>query len=353
MRIVLRLALLLSLGAMLLPGCARLPPRPELPEDLALSIAADTTLDAAAAPLLAAHPGESGFRIVSDGVEAFALRAFSARAAGRSLDVQYYIWHNDLTGKLLARELLRAADRGVRVRLLLDDLDARANNFALAGLEAHPQIQVRLFNPFASRGGTLRKMGELATGLSRLNHRMHNKTWIADNRVAIAGGRNIGDEYFAASDQVNFLDTDFAVVGPAVEEISASFDQYWNSQAVWPMASLSPKLIGEDALRELRANAEVVSRQAAESPWVKSLAGSDVVQDVRSGQVEFHWTPRWQVLADDPLKALLDDHPLERSHVLRGFIAALEESKSTISSRSLNGYLRKTFTRPSSISMTL
>ena len=147
-------------AALLLAACAGAPPRPELAPESALPPARGTRLDERVQADLAAHPGQSGFRLVFDGVEAFALRAASARAAGRSLDVQYYIWHNDTTGRLLVRELLQAADRGVRVRLLLDDMDARASNFALAGLDAHPNVEVRVYNPYGSREGSVGKFVE-------------------------------------------------------------------------------------------------------------------------------------------------------------------------------------------------
>ena len=311
-------------------GCASLPPRPELPGQLALPAGTSTKLDGVIAPAMAAHPGQSGFRLVPSGVEAFALRALSARAAGRSLDVQYYIWHDDLTGKLLAKELVDAAGRGVRVRLLLDDMDARAKNFALAGLDAHPNIEVRLFNPFGSRQGGAGKVAELSTGFSRLNHRMHNKAWIADNRIAIAGGRNVGDEYFAAGEGVNFIDLDFAMVGPAVEQMSASFDQYWNSAAVWPMATLSPELANQASLDSLRAHAEALATEAAASPWIQALAGSDAVQQIQAGKLQFHWTSNWRVLSDDPLKALGADDPIARSAVLRGFTEVLGQARRSI-----------------------
>jgi cardiolipin synthase C len=178
-----RALLLCAPSQIFLPARGRLPTRPEVPPVTALPPGSATSLDARFAPLQTSHPGQSSFRLVPDGVEAFALRGLMTRAAGRTLDVQYYIWHDDLTGRLLAHELLNAADRGVRVRLLLDDMDAHAHNFGLAALAAHANISVRLFNPY----------------VSRINHRMHNKTWIADNRLAIAGGRNIGDEYFTAS----------------------------------------------------------------------------------------------------------------------------------------------------------
>jgi putative cardiolipin synthase len=311
-------------------GYTRLPERPELPVQHALPTALATPLDQGIDPLLSAHAGESGFRLVSDGVEAFALRAFSARAAGRSLDVQTYIWHDDLTGKLLARELLAAADRGVRVRLLLDDMDARAKNFSLAALDAHDNIEVRLFNPFASREGMLGKLAEFATSFSRINHRMHNKAWIADNRLAIAGGRNIGNEYFSASDAMNFQDLDFATLGPAVGRMSESFDRYWNSAATWPQATLSPGLGDGDALASLRTSIDRSMQQDAVSPWVQSLAGSNAVKRIVSGDLPVHWTAQWKLLSDNPLKALAEDDPLARSEVMRGLSEAIRHARGSI-----------------------
>ncbi len=175
-----------------------------------------------------------------EGPEAFAIRSHTALVAGRSLDVQTYIWHDDATGAYLAYRALEAADRGVKVRLLVDDMDARGKNYQFAALDAHPNIEVRMFNPFGSRTGTLQFAFEAMGSFSRINRRMHNKTWIADNRIAIVGGRNLGDEYFGASEEVNFVDLDFAMVGPIVRDASASFDRYWNSPAAYPMALLSP-----------------------------------------------------------------------------------------------------------------
>ena len=174
-------------------------------------------------PAETAHPGESGFRLLSDGSEAFVVRMQSARLATRSLDVQTYIWHADVTGAYLGQVLLESADRGVRVRLLLDDLDARAKNDGLAALAAHPQVEVRMFNPWVTRKGTLAQAGEGALNFKRINRRMHNKSWIADNRIAVVGGRNVGDEYFGAGEEMNFVDLDFAMLGPVVRDVSANF----------------------------------------------------------------------------------------------------------------------------------
>ena len=125
----------------------------------------------------------------------------------------------------------------MKVRLLVDDMDARAANAGFAALAAHDNIEVRMFNPFASRKGKLAMMLEGLGSFSRINHRMHNKSWIVDNRLALVGGRNLGDEYFGASEEVNFVDLDFAMIGPIVRDVSRSFDDYWNSVAVYPMAS--------------------------------------------------------------------------------------------------------------------
>ena len=180
--------------------------RPGLPMDVAIAPGQGTELDDLITGPEALHPGQSGFRLVGHGPEAFAIRARTALLAGRSLDVQTYIWHADVTGKYLAHRALEAADRGLRVRLLVDDMDARAKNAGFAGLDAHPNIAVRMFNPFKSRTGKLSQVAEMLGSFNRINHRMHNKTWIADNRIAIVGGRNLGDEYFGASEDVNFVE---------------------------------------------------------------------------------------------------------------------------------------------------
>jgi putative cardiolipin synthase len=314
--------------ALLLTACASAPPpRPALEPASAFAPAASTTqLDQRTQAALAAHPGQSGFRLIFDGVEAFALRAMSARAAGRSLDVQYFIWHDDRTGRLLINELVSAADRGVRVRLLLDDMDARAKNFALAGLDAHPNIEVRLFNPYGSREGTAGKLVESAGNLKRINRRMHNKSWIADNQVALVGGRNIGDEYFAASGAVNFFDLDFLMAGPAVQELSRSFDEYWNAPASYPMATLSPELATKQSLDALLARSAEVLAQDLQSPYVLALKESAPVARILEGTAALHWASHWQVLVDDPMKAFRDDGQPANSRVLDALRAAMVES---------------------------
>ncbi len=295
--------LLVCLCFLALTGCAGLQPRPPLPAEAARPIASDTELDRRIGALESRHPGASGFRLVSEGSEAFVLRAGTAMLAERSLDVQTYIWHADLTGIALADKILAAADRGVRVRLLVDDMSARGNHYSFAALDAHPHIEVRLFNPFQSRAGRLRFMLEALGDFKRINRRMHNKSWIADNRIALVGGRNLGDEYFNASEQVNFVDLDFVMIGPIVREVSASFDRYWNSEAAYPVRLLAPRDVTPRALDALRAGMMPRAEEARRSRYAESLAADENVRKLVEGEVSIDWASTYRFVADDPLKA--------------------------------------------------
>ena len=197
---------------------------------------ADTLLD----PVEAAHPGQNGLANILDHKRAFAARVHAARMAGRSLDLIYYIWATDTSGWLLLSELLDAADRGVRVRLLLDDVNVQGFDLAFLGLNQHPNIEVRLFNPVLNRGHWIRRGAEFALGLSRFNRRMHGKVWITDGRLAILGGRNIADTYFGApgSDARLSHDADMVLGGPLVQSVEKAFDTYWNLGLSLPILTL-------------------------------------------------------------------------------------------------------------------
>jgi putative cardiolipin synthase len=314
--------------ALLLSACAQLPELPQLPVEPAVPVASGTVLDEVVGSAEARHPGQSGFRLVSAGTEAFALRAHTAKIAGRSLDVQTYIWHPDLTGRHLGYLLLSAADRGVRVRLLVDDMDARGMNFGFAALDAHPNIEVRMFNPLPSRKGTFAMVGDLLADSKRLNHRMHNKTWIADNRIAVVGGRNLGDEYFGAGEEVNFVDLDFAMVGPVVRDASASFDKYWNSRAAYPISLLSPEGVTEEALGRLRENLDVSEGEIRGSPFAELLLRDDSVLRLVSGDWTMAWSDNYSFISDDPLKALRE--PAEKSDVLGSLVPVLGDAEQAL-----------------------
>jgi putative cardiolipin synthase len=323
-----RLALLSLL--VVLAACAQLPPLPTLPEETALPPGEDTTLDQHIAAGEARRPRESAFRLVSDGMEAFALRARSAQIAGRSLDVQTYIWHEDLTGAFLAHELLEAADRGVQVRLLVDDMDARGKHAAFAALAAHQNIELRMFNPFASRYGALSFAAEALGSFGRINHRMHNKSWIADNRIAIAGGRNLGDEYFGASQEVNFVDLDFLMIGPVVREASASFDKYWNSPAAYPIEVLDPDGVNATALEAMRPKLAQFAKQAETSRYAAALRNDEHLKRLASGDWRMEWSDTYRFVSDDPIKATMKEGDPQRSQVASALVPMVQASRAEI-----------------------
>jgi cardiolipin synthase C len=313
-----------------LAACAQLPPLPTLPAETALPPGQDTTLDQHIAAGEARRPGESAFRLVSDGMEAFALRARSAQIAGRSLDVQTYIWHDDLTGAFLAHELLEAADRGVKVRLLVDDMDARGKHAAFAALAAHQNIELRMFNPFASRQGALSFAAEALRSFGRINHRMHNKSWIADNRIAIAGGRNLGDEYFGASEEVNFVDLDFLMIGSIVREASASFDKYWNSPAAYPIEVLDPDGVNATALEAMRPKLAQLAKEAGASRYAAALRNDEHLKRLASGDWRMEWSHTYRFVSDDPIKATMKEGDPQRSQVASALVPMVQASQTEI-----------------------
>jgi putative cardiolipin synthase len=230
-------ALLLAAAALLgITGCTTLPPRIAPPESHAYPDTAATLLGRVAAASLAADApaSASGFRLLPDGEHAFDARIALIQAATRSVDAQYYHVHADTAGAAFLQALRDAAVRGVRVRLLVDDFYAGDLYKLLRGLAAHPNAEVRLFNPLLVRYGTpIRRMLLSMREMARVNHRMHNKLLVVDNQVTVFGGRNIADEYFTRGGNAAFLDLDVLAVGAVVRDLSASFDRYWNSEQAW------------------------------------------------------------------------------------------------------------------------
>ncbi|WP_455482207.1 phospholipase D family protein [Bartonella sp. B35(2025)] len=196
--------------------------------------------------------------LIISNLDAFCVRAIGAAQAGRSLDLMYYIWDDDLTGRLLLNEVVEAADRGVRVRLLLDDINAQARDPAYIALDKHPHIEVRMFNPGRSRKGGFRRGLEIILRALIVTRRMHNKAFIVDGRVAFVGGRNLADSYFDAGKESHFRDLDLMLIGPSVKKVEAIFDDFWNSAVALPIRTLiSPKIASDlsywkDKLREFR-----------------------------------------------------------------------------------------------------
>jgi cardiolipin synthase C len=268
----------------------------------ALPVSADETLlDRLIAPLVKQHPDQSGLQLLEDNLDAFAARALAARRAGRSLDLQYYMWKHDLTGLLLTNEVLKAADRGVRVRLLLDDLNTYGFDRTHVALDTHPNISVRLFNPSRNRDDIIRRGFEMLLRAFLAIRRMHNKAWIADGRLAIIGGRNNGDAYFDADASSNFRDLDVLVLGETVRQTEAIFDEFWNCDAAIPIAALKkPRDKDLAALRQTLARVLVDERVR---PYLDRAAEDEATDAVPAGAGTVHWSRGAKVVSDPPQKA--------------------------------------------------
>jgi putative cardiolipin synthase len=323
-----RLAARFALLALLpwLTHCATAPRLDGIEPSYAIPSGASSRLDEAVVKDLGRDPAVSAVKLVEQNVMAFAYRAVSAAAAERTLDVQYYIWHEDFTGRLLAAELMRAAERGVRVRVLVDDIDARAKHELFVVADLHPNLEVRVFNPFYSRSGLLGKITEAVLRGSRLNHRMHNKAWIADNRVAIVGGRNIGDEYFGASEHSNFSDLDLLLAGPIVSQVSASFDDYWNSPNAVPVSRFDGKPPEQGALERLIAGAAEFREEAADSAYAAALRDVRARAELIARQAPPLRVENVLLLVDDPSKVGTRKEGLRASNVLAGLFSAMQEA---------------------------
>lgn len=238
--------------------------------------------------------GRSGLQLVADNYDAFAVRALAARSAVHTLDLMYYLWHDDNTGRLLMREVVRAADRGVKVRLLLDDINPRSTDATYLALDGHPNIQLRLFNATGMRNSRVLRMLELVARVFAMTRRMHNKAWIVDGKAAIVGGRNIGDAYFDAA-ETNFRDLDLLLLGPAAAQTSAIFERFWTCGVATPIRRLN------------RAKAK---RLAPFLVPIDGEASSRMLETIRHASLDeyiaatnaMHWIERARVISDPPEK---------------------------------------------------
>ena len=293
-----------------LGGCASLPPGAEFPRtrSLALERPAETRLGQAFEAAARKHDGKSGFRLQPAGSDGFLARMQMTEAAEKTIDVQYYIFQEDDTGKLLTDAILRAADRGVRVRVLLDDVDVSGRDKQIMTLGGHQRIEIRLFNPFAYRGSNrLLRAIEFTLDAPRLNRRMHNKLFVIDNAAAIVGGRNIGDEYFqTAPRDVEFGDYDVFAAGPIVKKLSETFDAYWNSSIAIPLAAFARESSATAWLEEYRATLNEHRIEMRETDYVKKVATGQPLAGMIAGTVPLVWSEA-EVVCDPPEKALAED----------------------------------------------
>ena len=306
-----RLALL-GIGLLsLLAGCASLPPGSDFPKSAsnALTRPEQTRIGRQLATAKAQYPGNSGFRLLAVGTDSFLLRMEMAQAAERTLDVQYFLIQSDDTGQLLIEALLKAADRGVRVRVLLDDAGSFGRDAQIRTLAGYPNVELRLFNPFAYRGNVgLLHVTEFLADATRLNYRMHNKLFVVDNEISIIGGRNIGDEYFQGSRDLEFGDYDIIAAGPIVNQVSNSFDDFWNSPMAIPIEALAG---GKPSAQDLEDYRGVLAAHharmiEADAPYMRALAASEPLTAMLDGRSSLAWA-NGEVIYDSPQKAKVQD----------------------------------------------
>jgi len=291
-----------------LNACATRPPATafDRPQTHALAATTATPLASALAPLEKQHPGESAVRLLPTGTDALQARVALARAASKTLDMQYYIAEEDNTGKLLLGAALHAADRGVRVRMLVDDLNFKDIDRIMAALDSHHNIEIRVFNPYGSAQRSFsERTRNFFTNLDHFTRRMHNKAMIADNQIAIVGGRNLGDEYFSASPTLQFRDLDAFVAGPVTQQISASFDDYWNSTVSYPLGVLNKQKFDPADLDKTREELRAHWRANADPLNAKPLNATPLDQQIAREQMGLFWAPT-EFHVDSPSKI---EHP--------------------------------------------
>jgi len=282
-----------------LVGCAQLPDNSQAKQSFVIDPNRSGRLQIAASALLPADTTQSAFIPLADGLEAFAKRVKLVDSADHSLDIQYYIWHSDLTGLVLIKRVLDAADRGVRVRILLDDIDTSGRELGLETLNHHPMIEIRVFNPIA--GSSFQTLNALMD-FNRVNHRMHNKSLTADGTAVILGGRNIGNEYFSAEAESSFADFDVLVVGPVLEQSNRNFDRYWNSAHSYPLSLLfhSTRDLSSE-LNSLRTQLLVNEQQANSTHYMQAVRNMNALHDDLSQDTNLLWGNTY-LLSDLPTK---------------------------------------------------
>lgn len=327
---------LVAAGALALPlllaGCGTLPMQPARAPSSTLAPEADSPLVQLSQGSLPS-PDSTGFRLMPLGAYSLDARIQLAQRARHSLDVQYYLIQDDRTGRLLLRNLRDAALRGVRVRLLVDDLYTSGADPLFVELAAFPNVEVRLFNPFCcGRSSLVTKYLASLGDFRRLNHRMHNKLFIADSAIAVAGGRNIADEYFMRSERENFVDMDTFLVGAVVPQLSRVFDSFWNSTQVYPVAAIiGSDLSREDQQRDFNRRVDDGEQMMAlKLPPYDILGYGPIGEDIEAGRLGLIWG-KAAAFADPPDKvAALTEEEARSKSVTKSVLDLIMASKSDV-----------------------
>ena len=314
--------IIVLLTVMVFIGCASVPlDYPKTPSG-ALSDTTETSLARSSTAWRASNPGLNGFYPLLEGFDAFGARLKLIDRAERSIDAQYFLMKPDYAGLVFTRKLLEAADRGVRVRFLLDDIFTTVDDLALILLNEHPNVELRIFNPISRKGSqTLNYMGHFETA----NRRMHNKSFTVDNQAAIVGGRNIAEEYFQLDTSGQFIDFDMLCTGPIVKDISTAFDTYWNHELAVPMDAL----YDEKDIEQLEAKKSQLSaamQESGESIYAKSI-DTELMRKFFARSLD-PYAAKARVIIDDPQKLLeevADEHKIVATEIVEAFNNAHEE----------------------------
>lgn len=287
------LAGLIILANMLWPLPQRLSAEPP-PVDVS-----GTLLARAARALHQGPESNSGIHALGDGREAFAARVVLARTAEKKIDAQYYIWHGDLSGKLLLNEMVMAANRGVKIRLLIDDNTTAGEDELLAAINAHGNIEIRLFNPFTMR---FLRVANYVADFHRLNRRMHNKSLTADDNATIVGGRNVGDEYFGANEGMQYADADILVMGRGSHDVARNFERFWVSPSSYPAEDILPAM-PTDKAKAITEEIAALARSEDGLAYLELARKSNLIQSLINRTATLEWT-NTTMLSDDPDKGL-------------------------------------------------
>lgn len=289
-------------------GCASLPSNDRTEKTYSITAGNQAPLSQLSESNLKNLSGDSGFIMLGDGLDAFIARMALVHEAEKSIDAQYYIWHDDLTGKLLLNELVVAADRGVRVRLLLDDINlTSAHDKGLVVIATHPNISVRIFNPFSRNAG---RATQLLTRYGDVTRRMHNKSFIADGRVSIIGGRNIGNEYFNANPVLEFGDLDVLAIGQVVPQVTSVYDLYWNNSLAYPIEVLMPQNVHSGAILKQSESLKQFVKSKQHSPYANRAREAEFLAQLKKNRLFFH-SGEAEVFYDLPDKLVSDRNKTE------------------------------------------
>lgn len=312
--------------AITVTGCSTLPKHKieSIPETTLQVDTAQTTLAQIIQPLQEQHPDLTGYLVLFEPLEALATRLSLIDKAEKRLDLQYYIWDNDKVGSLALHALIRAADRGVKIRLLIDDNNAKSTEGIFLALAQHPNIEVKLFNPYRFR--KYRAL-DMILDLKRINRRMHNKSFIADHQAALIGGRNMTNQYYNVSDNYQFSDVDVMLVGTAVKDISHSFDEYWSHEYAYKVQEVvnqsAHHLSYESLKRQLDEHYERVTVQN----YLDLTSNSQAIDSLMSRDIQLDWV-KAEVVKDSPDK--IKSKAKKKEHLNFQLIQHLEQPEKNV-----------------------